>query len=436
MQGLGSLPDYDLILVSGISDNGNAVVGRAYDSPAGHQGGRQAFRWTQADGLQALGYLPPPYDYWSDARAASADGSVVVGTSSRYQLYDGPIEQAVVWRQSCGCMRGLGFLSGGILSRANDVSADGTVIVGSGYVRGSGFQAVVWTAGGGIQKLAEILKARGVDVTESLGEADAVSADGRWILGHTYDNNLLKTFRAYVGPDFVGTDGPDTLFGTPGADLIDGLGGVDVMTGLSGNDTYLVDLAGDAVVEVANEGIDSVNASATYTLPTNVEKLILMGALDIDGSGNSGNNTLVGNSANNLLFGRSGDDIIKGGAGNDWLFGGLGADRLAGGPGRDRFVLNTAPADTNIDTITDFGPVDDVIRLGSAIFVELPGVGTLAESAFAIGRIATNAAHRILYDNATGDVRYDADGTGPTSAIRIVTLTTQPALTSSNFYVQ
>jgi Ca2+-binding RTX toxin-like protein len=437
MQGLGQLgrlPGYPSIWVSDISENGNVVVGSAYRDPQIDSHGRQAFRWTPAGGMRELGFLPSPYDYWSSAAAASADGSVVVGTSSRYQLYDGPIPQAVVWRRSCDCMEGLGFLSGATSSTATDISADGTVIVGI-----SGAQAIVWTSGR-LQTLADILEAKGVDVTEQLRSANKVSADGRWIMGSSVRDISGQParvfFRAYIGPDFVGTDGPDTLIGTPGADEIDGMGGADVMTGLAGNDTYYVDLANDVVVEAANEGTDTVRASATYTLPISVERLILMGTLDIHGSGNSRNNTLVGNSANNLLNGKPGDDIIKGGDGNDLLIGGLGADTLAGGPGRDRFLFSAALGHTNIDTINDFTPADDVMRLRNEVFVGLPGVGTLAASAFVTGTSATNAAHRILYDAATGDVRYDADGTGSTVAVRFVTLATKPTLTSSDFYVQ
>jgi Ca2+-binding RTX toxin-like protein len=340
-----------------------------------------------------------------------------------------PFPQAFVWRQSCNCMRGLGFRSGATSSGASDISADGTIIVGS-----SGAQAVVWTSGR-LQTLADILEAKGIHVPEQLFAVSAVSADGRWILGWSVREGLKVYFRAYIGPDFVGTDGPDTLIGTPGADEIDGMGGADVMTGLAGNDTYYVDLANDVVVEAANEGTDTVMASTSYTLPINVEKLILMGALEIDGSGNSGNNTLIGNSAVNVLKGKAGDDIIRGGAGNDFLIGSLGADTLAGGPGRDRFVFSAALGDANIDWITDFVPADDVVRLANNIFAALPG-GTLAPSAFVIGTTATNAAHRILYDTATGDVRYDADGSGPAAAVRFVTLATKPALTSSDFYVQ
>ena len=48
----------------------------------------------------------------------------------------------------------------------------------------------------------------------------------------------------------TGNVGNDTLDGGLGNDTLDGGAGADTMTGGSGNDTYIVDNAGDQVVEV------------------------------------------------------------------------------------------------------------------------------------------------------------------------------------------
>jgi uncharacterized delta-60 repeat protein len=113
-----------------------------------------------------------------------------------------------------------------------------------------------------------------------------------------------------------GDDGNDELYGGDGDDLIDGGPGADTLYGGSGNDRLLVDSAGDVVVEAANEGVDEVAANIDYTLPANVEHLLLTGAA-IHGTGNALDNTLVGNAADNLLDGGSGADTLIGGAGND-----------------------------------------------------------------------------------------------------------------------
>ena len=75
------------------------------------------------------------------------------------------------------------------------------------------------------------------------------------------------------------------------------------MSGGAGNDTYFVDNAGDAVIESAGQGNDAVFASVNYGLTANVETLVLQGAADLQGYGNTLANTIFGNNGNNLLDG-------------------------------------------------------------------------------------------------------------------------------------
>jgi Ca2+-binding RTX toxin-like protein len=81
-----------------------------------------------------------------------------------------------------------------------------------------------------------------------------------------------------------------------------------ILKGGKGNDTYIVDSSGDKVVENLNEGDDdTVKSSISYTLPKNVENLVLTGQA-VNGSGNELNNKITGNALNNTLNGGAGND--------------------------------------------------------------------------------------------------------------------------------
>jgi serralysin len=114
-----------------------------------------------------------------------------------------------------------------------------------------------------------------------------------------------------------GGDGDDTLLGGLGADTLTGGLGSDSMEGGAGNDTYEVDDEDDIVTEASDGGSDLVKASISYTLGDYVEKLTLTGSDNIDGDGNSLNNTILGNSGDNVLTGGDGYDTLKGEDGDD-----------------------------------------------------------------------------------------------------------------------
>jgi len=119
----------------------------------------------------------------------------------------------------------------------------------------------------------------------------------------------------------------DYIDGGDGDDWIDGGPGPDYMFGNSGSDTYEVDDVGDEVFEYGGYlGTDRVNASISYTLPAELDELVLKGSEALNGTGNSTANLILGNSAANILDGAGGDDILDGGGGIDTTIGGAGAD--------------------------------------------------------------------------------------------------------------
>jgi Ca2+-binding RTX toxin-like protein len=145
-----------------------------------------------------------------------------------------------------------------------------------------------------------------------------------------------------------GLEGADTLLGGTGNDWLDGGigGGTDTLAGGAGNDTYVVDrwLSGpfDIVLELEGEGVDTIRtALANYTLPANVENLVLTGTDKfIFARGNALANAIIGTASIDSLVGEAGNDWLVGNAGDDKLDGGTGADRMMGGTGNDGYAVD------------------------------------------------------------------------------------------------
>jgi Ca2+-binding RTX toxin-like protein len=229
----------------------------------------------------------------------------------------------------------------------------------------------------------------------------------------------------------------DKMTGNSGGNVIDGGDGADRMEGGAGNDRYIVDNAGDVVIEANGGGTDRVVSNVSFTLGQFIEQLTLSGSDNISGTGNSLANTITGNAGNNTLNGSGGNDTLSGAAGNDVLNGGTGNDTMTGGNGGDFFVFNTAlNASTNVDTITDFSVTADTIRIDNAVFAGLAN-GSLAAGAFTANTSgnAGDASDRIIYETDTGRLFFDADGTGAGAKIRFGTLDPGLALTNADFVV-
>lgn len=214
----------------------------------------------------------------------------------------------------------------------------------------------------------------------------------------------------------IGTKSVDSLIGTAGANLLDGGAGADTMAGGGGDDTYMVNKAGDTIVEAAGAGIDTVRTTVSHTLAANVENLSLEGLRSLTGIGNDAANVITGSINNDTINGR------------------LGSDTLSGDAGRDRFVFDTALGAGNVDTILDFTVGSDLVVLDNDIFTGLTP-GKLTSAAFRIASAALDADDRILYNNATGALQFDVDGTGAGGATTFAILSPGLALSQSSILI-
>jgi Ca2+-binding RTX toxin-like protein/subtilisin-like proprotein convertase family protein len=246
------------------------------------------------------------------------------------------------------------------------------------------------------------------------------------LTGNELDNLLSGNDEANT---LNGGLGRDYLFGEGGNDILDGGNGIDRMVGGLGSDTYYVDSKADRIVELTDQGTDTVFATSSYTLSSNVENLTLQGDGDFTAGGNSLDNHLIGNSGNNILAGGLGKDTLEGGLGDDIyvlsdsldiiidtggedtirssqnvelqagiehaqlvgiadtyvigngldntlqgnlgdniLDGGLGLDTLIGDEGADQFIIASNGDDADGDIVKDFTSGEDLLVIDLASF--------------------------------------------------------------------
>lgn len=145
----------------------------------------------------------------------------------------------------------------------------------------------------------------GMDSIEGLGGNDT-------IFGGANDDQIY------------GGDGNDLLDGGGRWDTLDGGLGADTMRGGADQDLYIVDDAGDVIIDSGGGG--EVHSSVSYTLSAGLGGLWLRGEEDLNGTGNEEGNGLRGNVGNNVLTGLGGDDHLSTDGGNDTLIGGTGDD--------------------------------------------------------------------------------------------------------------
>jgi uncharacterized membrane protein len=199
----------------GTSADGSVVVGSSSTDGAG----TQLFRWTAAGGMAALGQrfddLPGggPFDYflvWTPQLLVTSDGATVAGTTSEPSVPLAP--GAFRWTAGLGTA----LLTPGTPSIVRGVSDGGDVVLGS-KVRSLSTPAMpgppmppahtpfVWRTRDGLHDLAPLLQAAGADLTSlTLAEPIALSADGSVVVGHATCGDAPVIYRAQLPPAAYG----------------------------------------------------------------------------------------------------------------------------------------------------------------------------------------------------------------------------------------
>ncbi|MEH2462534.1 beta strand repeat-containing protein [Nostoc sp.] len=295
----------------------------------------------------------------------------------------------------------------------------------------------------------------------------------------TAGTNLVR-YKNIEQLNISGTAYDDNIIGNNGNDTLStGSGGKDTIDGGKGDDVLYVDYSGATggitTTFNATTNIGSITAGTYRVSYKNIEGLNITGTGYADNIvGSNGNDTISGGSnynssgdtiiggagddrlnidgnnylsGNNLLDGGDGNDTLTasqaytdkntliGGNGNDILIGGKGNDSLYGGSGIDTFVFNTY--DLRSDTgnrVYDFNATNDVIGI-SASFSEGLSTGSLSANQFQIGASATTSDQRFIYNNTTGALFFDQDGTGESSQIQFAQLSPGLTLTYNNFVI-
>jgi serralysin len=253
-------------------------------------------------------------------------------------------------------------------------AGDDTLTGGSGLVL-FGHTIGDWLDGGAGTDTASYRDSMtGVDVSLTRGTG----------IGGTAQGDHLISIENLTGSRFA-----DRLEGDAGANELVGGRGADTMIGGAGSDSYLVDDAGDRVIERSGDaGTDTVFSQTLQhvELAANVENLTftVTSAGHYVGVGNELDNTMTA-----IEFGATGVDFeLRGEAGNDTLIGSMDADRLDGGSGRDH--MNGGRGD---DTIV----MDNGNRVGG----DIADGGDGNDTVIADARVATSGLNLVLYAHGT-----------------------------------
>jgi Ca2+-binding RTX toxin-like protein len=315
------------------------------------------------------------------------------------------------------------------------------------------------------------------DIIVDSGGEDTVHTDAwTYTLGAGFENLAYTTFQFSDGEgvflqftgnglnNVIDAEGPwhsggSTLDGAGGNDTLTGSGQVTFrFSGDYGNDHVIGNNISDTLDFSAAQGPVFINLAAgtasgggpggsgTVSMEGNVGNAV----------GGSFNDHIIGNPGGSAYFdyprlsGGGGDDTLEGAAtgtpyylfgedGNDRLVSHLGDDfMLHGGAGLDSFVLAYASGES---WLGDFTSGSDTIVLDAFFMPEVGPNGDFSagDERFHAAAGATGgqeADDRVIYNTTTGEIFYDADGSGSGAARQIAAVAPETVLVASDFAVE
>jgi Ca2+-binding RTX toxin-like protein len=296
---------------------------------------------------------------------------------------------------------------------------------------GAGFDAVIWR--GAAQGAFVDLSAQGTNAFAAAGDAVA-NVEGFLLtdFGDQFTSAATTVFVYGFGGDdiILGSDQSDVFAGGAGGDYMDGRGGLD--------SAWYDQAASGVIINLLAAGSNTGEAAGDYFV--SIEAFILTAFGDSFQGGDPVSFVYAGAGDDQLFGSVASNDWFFGGAGNDFLAGGTLDDRLEGGDGNDVFAFADL-ATGGLDTIVDFQAGRDVIQLTGLNFGGLAaGHVFVAGTDFIIGQTgvslaSANAGPTLLYDYVTGQLFFDADGTGAAGAVGFAVLSGAPGLSAADLRV-
>ncbi|WP_256872048.1 putative Ig domain-containing protein [Nostoc sp. TCL26-01] len=258
------------------------------------------------------------------------------------------------------------------------------------------------------------------------GDGDDTITDPDGILG-AHGGLGNDTINVTFAANWDNDNNPNTAPRSDGK--ITGGYGDDNITVTMNNSKFFINLKGDEPINNPQGGNDVITLLGSYQNAT-----VDLGSGNDTFIGGNGDDDVSGGAGNDTIFGLGGNDKLTGNNGDDILVGGVGKDTLTGGTGKDIFSFSS-PIGHGIDTITDFNSTDDKIRVDAAGFGGGLVTGTLFETQFVLGTVAKDESDRFIYNQSTGALFFDVDGTGSSLKVQIATLSTKPVIDSTNIVV-